>query len=114
VTIKVHMHVVEHASFGLLLGQPFQKAALLRFEDLPNGKVEVSVHDPADLSRRTYLPTHPCTGHAPAVKVISVHEPPLPPPSSLTQSLMQHLFLPPPPINPATLVLKYKRVDKKV
>jgi len=50
VTIKVHVHVVEHTSFGLLLGQPFQKAALLRFEDLPNGEVEVSVRDPADLS----------------------------------------------------------------
>jgi len=50
VTIKVHMHVVEHTSFGLLLGQPFQKAALLQFEDLPNGEVEVSVRNPADLS----------------------------------------------------------------
>jgi len=87
VTIKVHAHVVEHASFGLLLGRPFQKAALLRFEDLPNGEVEVSVRDPADLSRRTYLPTRPCTGHTPAVKVISVREPPSPPPSSLAQSL---------------------------
>jgi len=29
VTIKVHMHVVKHMSFSLLLGWPFQKAALL-------------------------------------------------------------------------------------
>ena len=114
VTIKVHAHVIEHTSFGLLLGRPFQKAALLQFEDLPNGKVEVSMHDLADLSQRTYLPTRPCTGHVPAVKVISVREPPLPPPSSLTQSLAQHSFLLPPPIDPATLILKYKHIDKKV
>jgi len=46
--------------------------------------------------------------------VISICKPPSPLPSSLAQSLAQHLFLPPPPINPATLILKYKRVDKKV
>jgi len=72
VTIKVHAHVVEHMSFGLLLGRPFQKSALLRFEDLPSGKVEVSVRNPANLERRVYVPIRPRTGHAPAVSVISV------------------------------------------
>jgi predicted aspartyl protease len=50
VTVKVHAHVVEHASFGLLLGCPFQQATLCHFEDLPSGEVEVSVRDPADSS----------------------------------------------------------------
>ena len=50
VTIKVHAHVIEQASFGLLLSRPFQKAALLQFKDLPNGKVEVSVYNLTDLS----------------------------------------------------------------
>ena len=50
VTFKVHMHVVEHVSFGLLLGCPFQQTAHCRFEDLPNSEVEVSVQDPSDPS----------------------------------------------------------------
>jgi hypothetical protein len=50
VVIKVHVHVVEHASFGLLLGHPFQQATLYHFEDQPSGEVEVSMRDPADLS----------------------------------------------------------------
>jgi len=72
VTIKVHAHVVKHASFSLLLGRPFQKSALLRFEDLPSSKVEVSVRDPANLECRVYVPTRPRTGCAPAVSVVSV------------------------------------------
>ena len=50
VTFKVHTHVVEHVSFGLLLGCPFQQIAHCRFEDLPNSEVEVSVQDPSDPS----------------------------------------------------------------
>ena len=50
ITVKVHAHVIEHTSFGLLLGRPFQQATLCRIEDMPSGEVEVSVHDPADLS----------------------------------------------------------------
>jgi len=98
VTIKVHAHVVEHASFGLLLGRPFQKSALLRFEDLPSGKVEVSVRDPTNLERRVYVPTHPRTGHAPAVSVVSVLNLA---PSLLRpmQAAVHHLI---PPLVPAT------------
>ena len=73
VTFKVHAHVVKHASFGLLLGRPFQRTALCRFEDMPSGKVEVSVRDPADIERRVYLTTHPRARRAPAISVISVH-----------------------------------------
>ena len=112
---KVHAHVVQHASFGLLLGRPFQKATLCRFEDLPNGEVEVSVHDPADLSRRILIPTRPRTGHAPAVKMISVRDLTAtstpPPPAQATPPLP---FPPLPPTDSTTLVLKYKRADKKV
>jgi hypothetical protein len=42
---KVHTHIIENMSFGLLLGHPFQQTALCHFEDLPNDKVEVSVCD---------------------------------------------------------------------
>ena len=73
VTFKVQAHVIKHMSFGLLLGCPFQHTALCRFEDMPSRKVEVSMHDPTDIECRVYLATHPHTGHAPAISVISVH-----------------------------------------
>jgi len=98
VTIKVHPHVVEHASFGLLLGRPFQKSALLRFEDLPSGGVEVSVCDPTNLECRVFVPTRPHTGRAPAVSVVSVLNlvPSLLRPM---QATVHHLI---PPLMPAT------------
>jgi hypothetical protein len=115
VSFKVHVHVVEHASFGLLLGWPFQQASLCRFEDLPNGKVEISVCDPTNTSRRVFLSSCPRTGHAPSIKMVSVCDqvtssaPPMP--EKLPEP---HPFPPLPPTDPTILVLKYKKVDKKV
>jgi len=112
--IRVHAHVVEQASFKILLGRPFQKAAFLCFEDLPSGDVEVSVCDPANLSRRVYLSTRPRAGRVLAVKVISVHnQAPLPTPSAAldaTPPSFPSLL----PTDPSTLVLKYKRIAQKV
>jgi len=114
VSFKVHAHVVEQASFGLLLGCPFQQTALCHFEDLPSGEVEVLVQDPANIACRVYISTHPHPGRAPAVKTITVHDyADLP---TLTSELPTalHAFPPLPPINPTILILKYKKVDKKV
>ena len=110
ILLKAHVHVVEDASFGLLLGQPFQQAALFRFKDLPSGRVEVSVHDPANIARRVYLSTCPYIGRAPAVNFISTtNKITL---SSLLTVPCNPLLLP--LADPALLVLKYKKVDKKV
>jgi len=49
VPFKIHAHVVKNASFSILFSCPFQQALLCRFEDLPDGKVELSVHDPSDI-----------------------------------------------------------------
>ena len=121
VMVKVHTHVIEQASFGLLLGCPFQQATLCHFKDMPNSKVEISVCDQADLSQRVLLSTCPCTRRAPGVKIISVHTPSPPPmlphllsPSPLMQNIEQHPLLPLPPAKPATLALKYKCINKKV
>jgi hypothetical protein len=119
VVVKVYAHVVKHVSFSLLLGHPFQQAALYCFEDLPSGEVEVSMCDLADLSQRVFLFTCPCTRHTPKVKMVSIHTsshlPPSPPsPPSLTQAIEQHPLPLLPPANPETLILKYKCVDKKV
>jgi len=114
VSFKIHAHVVENASFGLLLGRPFQQALLCRFEDLPGGKVEISMRDPADISRRVYVSTRPRTGRTPAVQVISIINR-SPPSISLPSEQVIALHPLPPllPVDPA-LVLKYKTIDKKV
>ena len=72
VSFTAHAHVIEHASFELLLGCPFQQAAQCRFEDLPSGEVEVSMRDPTNLSRRVFLTTHPRTRCMPSFKSLSV------------------------------------------
>jgi len=113
VSIKIHAHIVEHTSFEILLGQPFRRTALCWIEDLPSGEVEVSVRDPTNIARRVYVPTQPRIGRTMVVKMLSVvnlASPPLRP----EQVLMPHKFPSPPPADPAVLILKYKRVDKKV
>jgi len=113
--IKTHAHVVEHASFDILLGRPFQQAAGFRFEDLPSGKVEVSVRDPADPARRIYLATCPHAGRASAVKMVSVQNTTVSHmPLSAAPTTAPHALPPLPPADPSILVLKYKRVDQKV
>ena len=95
VPFKIHAHIIKNASFSILFSRPFQQALLCQFEDLPGGKVELSVCNPSDISYQVYISTHPRIGHAPAIKIISVvnHMPPpmLPPPM---QATAQH----PPPL----------------
>jgi len=57
VSVNVHAHVIKNTNFSLLLGHPFQQTLLCCFEDLPSGKVEVSIQDPADIAHRVYMPT---------------------------------------------------------
>jgi hypothetical protein len=72
VPFKIHMHVVEDAPFQLLLGRLFGHTVSSAIEDLPNGETEVSVRDPADPTRRIYLPARPRKGHTTSVKILSV------------------------------------------
>jgi len=97
---KVHAHVVETISFGLLLGHPFQQTALCCFEDLPTGEVEVSVHDPTNIARRIFLITHPCTARAPPIKTFTIFDC-NPPPLTTDQTVAPHTF-PPHLMIPAT------------
>jgi len=95
VPFKIHAHVIKNVSFGILFGRPFQQALLCRFEDLPGGKVELSVRDPSNISCQVYIPTCPRIGRTPAIKIISVINhalpPTLPPPAQVT---VQHPPLP--------------------
>jgi len=113
--IKTHAHVVEHVSFDILLGRPFQQVAGFCFKDLPSGKVEVLVCDPADPACRIYLATRPHAGHASAVKMVMVQNTTvshMPLSAVLTAAL--HALPPLLPADPSILVLKYKRVNQKV
>ena len=63
---------MEKAPFRMLRGRPFQRATLCRLEDLPNGEVEVSIRDPADLARHIYVPARPRKAHVGCLRVLSV------------------------------------------
>jgi len=114
ISFKVHAHIIEHASFSLLLGRPFQQTAFCHFEDLPSGEVEVSVCDPANVARRVYLSTRPRSRRAPAVKMISARNHTTSFTFTLKLPNVHHAFPPLLPIDPTIFVLKYKKVDKKV
>jgi hypothetical protein len=112
---KIHVYIVEHASYSLLLGRPFQQALLCQFEDLPSGKVEISVHDPSDIAHRVFVPSHPRPGCVPRVHVISVLDSTLSlSPSALDPIIAHCQFLPIPSINTTVATFKYKKVAQKV
>jgi hypothetical protein len=72
VPFKIHAHVVDDAPFKLLLGRPFGQAVSSTIDDLPSGETEVYVWDPANLSRRIYIPTRPRKGRVTSVKILAV------------------------------------------
>ena len=57
VEFEIHAHVVDHAPFRLLLGRPFHHLLLCRLEDHPDGRVDVSVRDPANPARAIHIPS---------------------------------------------------------
>ena len=71
IPFKLHAHVVECAPFCLLLGHPFSCQLLSHLKDLPNGTVEVSVHDPCNISCCVYVPSHPQRIHVASLCVSS-------------------------------------------
>jgi len=113
VSLKIHAHIVENASFEILLGRPFGQTALCWIEDLLSGEVEVLVCDPTNITCRVYVPAQPRIRHTMAVKMLSVVNL-ASPPSRPEQVITPHKFPSPPPTDPTILILKYKQVDKKV
>ena len=71
-SFKVHIHIVKHASFDILLGWPFEWTSLCQIEDLLSSEVEVSVCDPTNIMHRVYVPACPCIRCTVAVKTLSV------------------------------------------
>jgi len=57
VTFKVHAHVIKHTPFRLLLGRPFQHQVLCTLDLLPDGSLDVFIHDPSDISRCILVPS---------------------------------------------------------
>jgi hypothetical protein len=117
VPFKIHAHVVKHAPFRLLLGRPFQRAVLCRIEDLPNGKLEISIGDPSNPAHRIAVPSQPRKARAASVKVISLTGSTLIPcfdtiPTLEDESPYESPFLQPP--IPLISSLAYKKVANKV
>jgi hypothetical protein len=82
VSFKVHAHVVQNAPFRLLLGRPFQQLLLCRLEDKPNGRVEISITDPSDRSKRITVPSRDRLAHAGSARALTYQLilPPVPAP----------------------------------
>jgi gag-polyprotein putative aspartyl protease len=82
VAFPIHAHVVEHAPFRLLLGLPFQNLLLCRFEELPDGRVDVCIHDPADPTHTATVPSRPrkaFAGYVCTLALTALSSPPPPP-----------------------------------
>jgi hypothetical protein len=114
VPFKLHVHIVPHAPFRLLLGHPFQWQLLSCAEDLPNGMVEISICDPLDISCRIYIPSRPRRVQATSIRVLSYAYIPTSPsiyaPHLAYQSTPISMC---PPQHHATS-LAYKKVARKV
>jgi hypothetical protein len=113
VPVKIHAHVVEHAPFRLLLGRPFQSALLCRIEDLPDGKVEVSIRDPSDAARRIIVPSQPRKGRFASVRIFTYG--PADNPNHYKNNTQPECDLSSShSADAATTALTYKKVAKKV
>ena len=111
VVFEVHAHIVERAPFRLLLGRPFHHHLLCRLEDHPDGRVDISIRDPAHPTRTINIPSRARRTQVGFIKTFILNASPptfngLKPQHSLSYQ----------PYNPSTpdQVLAYKKVARKV
>jgi hypothetical protein len=111
VSFEVHAHIVERAPFRLLLGRPFHNHLLCRLEDHSDGRVDVSVRDPANPTRSVTIPSRARKAQVGFVKALAFS---LPPPAFT--GLKPHHTLSYQFQDPSTpeQVLAYKKVARKV
>ena len=111
VAFEVHAHIVERAPFRLPLGRPFHHHLLCRLEDHPDGRVEVSIRDPAHPTRSINIPSRARRAQVGFVKTY-VCDTPMPVFNGLKP---QHsLCYQPLDSSMANQVLAYKKVSRKV
>jgi hypothetical protein len=55
IEFKIHAHIIDHAPFRLLLGRPFHHLLLCCLEDHPDGRVDISVCDPANPAHAIHI-----------------------------------------------------------
>jgi len=114
VTFKVHVHVIEHTPFRLLLGRPFQHQVLCMLNLLPNGSLEVFICDPSDISQCILIPSQACTAQVASIWVLSYHMRPIfPSPLNLTLAYQPSLISAP-ISHHHKAALAYKKVVNKV
>jgi len=114
VTFKVHMHVIKHTPFQLLLGHPFQHQVLCTLDPLPDRSLDVFIHDPSDISRHILIPSQPHTAQVASIWVLSYHKrPTFPSPSNLMLAYQPSLISTP-ISHHHKAALDYKKVANKV
>ena len=114
VTFKLHAHVIEHTPFRLLLRRPFQHQVLCSLDPLPDGSLEVSIHNPSNTSRRILMPSRPHTAQVASIQVLSYQMKPMFPSPSNLMLAYQPSLISAPISHHHKAALAYKKVANKV
>ena len=108
---EVHAHVVDRAPFRLLLGRPFHHHLLCKLEDHSDGRVDISVRDPADPARSVTVPSRARKAQVGFVRALSLGSAPPRFEGLRPHHTVSYQFL---DRSPLQLVLAYKKVARKV
>lgn len=113
VAFKVHAHVVDRAPFRLLLGRPFHNLLLCRLEDHSDGRVDVSVRDPANPTHFITIPSRARKAQVGFVRALAITSIPAPPSFKglRSQHTLVYQFL---DRSTPKHALAYKKVARKV
>ena len=114
IPFTLHAHVVEHAPFRLLLGRPFQRLLLCNLEDKPDGRVNITIHDPRNRTRKVDIPAHERRMNVGYIRTLSyqaTNPPPIPRMNALERyvTAQTESFL-----IPMSHTLTYKKASKRV
>ena len=111
VTFEVHAHIVERAPFRLLLGRPFHHLLLCKLEDHPDGRVDVSVRDPANPTHLVTIPSRARKAQVGLVRTLTLGAAPPVFKGLRARHTLLYQFL---DHSQPEHVLAYKKVNRKV
>ena len=114
VPFEIHAHVVDHAPFRLLLGRPFHHLLLSRLEDHPDGRVDVSVRDPANPARVIHIPSRARQTQVGFLRSFACTVQTSPPHADSVCLRHQDSTTPHPLQPPTSVLAAYKKVARKV
>jgi hypothetical protein len=114
IEFEIHAHVIDHAPFRLLLGRPFHHLLLCRLEDHPDGRVDVSIRDPANPARAIHISSRARQSQVGFLRTLACAIQ-VPPPRA--DAICVHHTIPNPITSsepPALVLAAYKKVARKV